>query len=339
MTTAMTIGERPPFIISTDDVKENVGQYPNSQEPLGHVRRIGQAAGLRRIGVSIVVVPPGRRISWPHAEENEEEFVYVLEGGVDAWIDGVLHPMRSGDFAAFPAGTGICHTFINNGDREARLLVGGEADKSDNRIFYPRNPDRRADMPSSNWWHDIPLRPQGDHDGLPDAMRRIREPAAEPTQPATRVKAVETVSLREATPDDEAQLLPSMQAFNRDEDIDVEPARLRDALRTLLSDASLGRVWFIDVAGQQVGYTVLTFGYDLEFAGRDAFITELYLVPEARGRGIGSRALIAIEDAARALDVHAIHLMVRPENEPAARLYRAHGYQSPPRVFLSHRLR
>ena len=36
-----------------------------------------------------------------------------------------------------PAGTGICHCFINNGEREALLLVGGEAPKPGSRIVYP----------------------------------------------------------------------------------------------------------------------------------------------------------------------------------------------------------
>lgn len=45
--------------------------------------------------------------------------------------------MKKGDLAAFASGTGICHTFLNNGDREATLLVGGEASTDTNRIFYP----------------------------------------------------------------------------------------------------------------------------------------------------------------------------------------------------------
>jgi uncharacterized cupin superfamily protein len=128
---------RPPFIISTADVPEKSDRYPKSDEPLGYGRAIGRAAGLLKIGLHVVRVPPGNRISWPHAEEKEEEFVYVLDGEVDAWIDGTLHSMKVGDLAAFPGGTGICHTFLNNGDREATLLVGGEATKPDNRIFYP----------------------------------------------------------------------------------------------------------------------------------------------------------------------------------------------------------
>jgi uncharacterized cupin superfamily protein len=163
--------QRPPFIVSSDDVAETQTHYPNSDERLCFARRIGKAAGLLRIGVSLVRLPPGHRTSWPHAEEKEEEFVYVLEGDVEAWVDGVVHPMTAGDFAAFPAGTGICHTLINDGDREAKLLVGGEADKSENRIFYPLHPQRRGDMPWSSWWSDVPQRERGPHDGKPRAVR------------------------------------------------------------------------------------------------------------------------------------------------------------------------
>ena len=162
---------RPPFIVSTADVPEKSGRYPNSDEPLAPARAIGRAAGLHKIGLHVQRVQPGQRISWPHAEEKDEEFVYVVEGEVDAWIDGELHPMRAGDLAAFPAGTGVCHTFMNNGAREATLLVGGEASHRDNRIFYPLHPHRRGDMPWSHWWDDVPARPQGPHDGKPDALR------------------------------------------------------------------------------------------------------------------------------------------------------------------------
>ena len=163
---------RPPFIIRSNDVPEVSGSYPNSDEPLSLGRALGRAAGLERIGLHLERLPPGTRTSWPHAEEKEEELVYVLEGEVDAWIDGKLCRMHAGDLAAFPAGTGISHTFINNTTRDALLLVAGECSKPDNRIYYPLNPGRRADMPASQWWSDVPSRPLGPHDGLPDARRK-----------------------------------------------------------------------------------------------------------------------------------------------------------------------
>jgi uncharacterized cupin superfamily protein len=59
---------------------ETAHVYPQSAERMGPLRRPGKVAGLVRIGVNLQRLPPGTRSSWPHAEENEEEFVYVLEG-------------------------------------------------------------------------------------------------------------------------------------------------------------------------------------------------------------------------------------------------------------------
>jgi uncharacterized cupin superfamily protein len=163
--------ERPLCIRSTNAVSEYTHVYPQSSEPMGPVRRLGKEAGLDRIGINIQRLPPGTRSSWPHAEENEEEFVYVIAGQVDAWIDGHVHRMEQGDLAAFPAGTGISHCFINNTEQEVLLLVGGEAPKPGSRIFYPLNPSRRQDMPEQYWWSDVPSRELGPHDGLPEAQR------------------------------------------------------------------------------------------------------------------------------------------------------------------------
>ena len=162
---------RPSFIVSAKELPETAHVYPQSSERMGPVRHPGRVAGLLRIGINLQRLPSGTRSSWPHAEENEEEFVYVLEGEVDAWIDGDLHRMVAGELAAFPAGTGVCHCFINNGAREALLLVGGEAPKKGSRIYYPLNPSRREDMKPSDWWDDVPEHPLGPHDGLPDLRR------------------------------------------------------------------------------------------------------------------------------------------------------------------------
>lgn len=154
---------RPPFIISSHDVVETPGSYAGTDEVFSYARAIGRAAGLQRLGLHLVKVPPGQRTSMPHAEEDEEEFVYVIEGEIDAWIDGDLHPMRAGDLAAFPPGTGIAHSFLNNGTADALLLVGGERSKRGNRYTYPLHPERRDE----HWWEDAPTRSLGPHDGVP----------------------------------------------------------------------------------------------------------------------------------------------------------------------------
>lgn len=137
------------------------------------------------------------------------------------------------------------------------------------------------------------------------------------------------------TPETREPLLDMMVDFNRLEGIAWSREAGGAALSTLLDAPSLGEVGLL-VEGDAVrGYFVLTWGYDLEWAGRDAFLTELYLQPEARGRGLGHAAMALVEAQARAAGARALHLMVRPENEPALRLYRAAGFEQPPRVFLT----
>lgn len=137
---------------------------------------------------------------------------------------------------------------------------------------------------------------------------------------------------------DVALLLGMMEPFNLLEQTPWDPTAKERALRRLLADPSLGVVGILVAADGPAGYFVLTWGYDLEWDGRDAFLTELFLVPRVRGNGLGSQALAHVENAARQYGARALHLMTRNENVVARRLYTRNGYVSPPRVFLSKQL-
>jgi uncharacterized cupin superfamily protein len=148
------------------------GHYEGDDELMSIGAPFARHFGLTRLGIHHERLPPGRRTSFPHAESTEEEFVYVIEGNPDVWLDGELHRLNPGDGVGFPAGTGLAHTFINNSSADVRLLVVGETAKPENRIFYPKNPERQAMR--SDWWDDVPGRTMGNHDGLPDRMRAAR---------------------------------------------------------------------------------------------------------------------------------------------------------------------
>jgi ribosomal protein S18 acetylase RimI-like enzyme len=90
-------------------------------------------------------------------------------------------------------------------------------------------------------------------------------------------------------------------------------------------------------AGVAIGYAIVTFGYDLEFGGRDAYLTELWIDPAERGRGAGSAVLALLDGELRAQGVRAVHLGVRPES-PAVRLYARAGFEASPRLFMTRRL-
>jgi uncharacterized cupin superfamily protein len=156
--------ERPDFIAHWTGLEDaEAVHYRGDEERMAFDASVGEKLGATRIGIHHVRVPPGRRTSYPHAESAEEEFVFVIEGRPDAWIEGVLHSLSPGDSVAFPAGTGICHTFLNNTAEEVRLLVVGEKPKSENRIRYPLN--QAYELTREDRWPDAPPRPMGPHDG------------------------------------------------------------------------------------------------------------------------------------------------------------------------------
>jgi ribosomal protein S18 acetylase RimI-like enzyme len=119
--------------------------------------------------------------------------------------------------------------------------------------------------------------------------------------------------------------------------LDVEASRR--AMLELIGDEALGRFFVFEEEGAIAGYIVIGFGFTLEFGGRDAFVDELYVAPEARGRGIGSAALQIAEDACRGAGIRALHLEVAHENPRARALYERAGYAAHERSLMTKRLR
>jgi ribosomal protein S18 acetylase RimI-like enzyme len=139
--------------------------------------------------------------------------------------------------------------------------------------------------------------------------------------------------IRDAGPRDHAALLDMMEEFNRAERIEMDRQVTGPALARLLADGSLGRVLIAEE-----GYAVLTWGFDLEFGGRDAFLTEIFVRPASRHAGAGRALLEAVLRAASDEGASAVHLGVYPDNQAALALYRAAGFTRIPRDFYSKRL-
>lgn len=66
------------------------------------------------------LVPPGAG-PVPHTHSREDETLYVLEGGLTAWLGGVRHELAVGDFVHMPRG--VEHFFRNESDRPTRMLL------------------------------------------------------------------------------------------------------------------------------------------------------------------------------------------------------------------------
>lgn len=138
---------------------------------------------------------------------------------------------------------------------------------------------------------------------------------------------------RRATLADLPSLLAMQREFYAHEGYPFDEVVAASAMGGFIEDASLGRMM---IAGD-AGYLVVTFGYSLEFGGRDAFVDELYVLPAARGRGLGTEALALAEELCREAGVRALHLEVEFQNSEAKRLYARSGYYEHTRHLMTKR--
>ena len=145
------------------------------------------------------------------------------------------------------------------------------------------------------------------------------------------------ISLRSATLDDVPVVLPRTRALNAHEGIQISDELLEAALRNLLANPSFGGVWVIENDGAPIGYAIVAYSYDLEFGGRDSYLTELWIDDAARGLGAGATVLDLLGNELRDRGIRAVHLQVRPEN-PAFRLYQRAGFTASPRLVMTRRL-
>jgi GNAT superfamily N-acetyltransferase len=148
-----------------------------------------------------------------------------------------------------------------------------------------------------------------------------------------------------AGPADAGVALGLLRAFYAEERLDFDPAAQGKALRALLADPALGAVFLLrsepsadSPAAMPLGHLVLTWACSLEFGGRFILLDELYLVPAARGRGEGRRAVTFAADWARAQGAKALRLEVSHENTRARALYRQAGLEAQARDLLTLRL-
>ncbi len=166
--------ERPEFIKNVESLVSNSSfSYPGDNETFGTGAAIGSLLGLKKIAINYEILQPGDRTSWPHAHSVEEEFIYVLEGKPEAWINGEIFPLISGDCVALPAGTNLAHSVLNNSQEVVKLIVVGQQKVLTDKIYYPLHPERNLQMKKDgHFWDNRPKVQMGSHDGMTNLKRK-----------------------------------------------------------------------------------------------------------------------------------------------------------------------
>jgi ribosomal protein S18 acetylase RimI-like enzyme len=131
--------------------------------------------------------------------------------------------------------------------------------------------------------------------------------------------------------------LSSVERYYAFDGIAFNPASVSHGISELLANPEHGEAWLVTHQGCGVGHFLVAFGFDLEFGGRQATLTELYLDKDVRHRGIGTAILALIEGRLRQRGIHALELQVAAENTPARSFYRRNGFEAHARIPMSKR--
>lgn len=123
----------PKIDLDTLPVRTGSGYPPPFDAPCAARtrQRLGDAGGLRDFGVNRMTLPPGGWSSQRHWHSHEDEFVFVLEGELVLVEDGGETPLRAGDAAAFPKGSGNGHHLQNRSAATAVYLEVGSRHPDD----------------------------------------------------------------------------------------------------------------------------------------------------------------------------------------------------------------
>ena len=164
----------PSCIINCLEQKLDFGwHYPGDSETFGNYTRLTNLLNLKVLGIGFEVLKPNKRSAFPHAHLKEEEFVFILKGKADVWMNGYVEAAPIGTAALFVPGTNISHTIINNTQEDIIYLCIGEATDPDgpDKIIYPLHEFRNSQCKRvDGFWSDRPTDvPFGAHNGRPDA--------------------------------------------------------------------------------------------------------------------------------------------------------------------------
>ena len=132
-----------------------------------------------------------------------------------------------------------------------------------------------------------------------------------------------------------AKELPQMvallgQLFEQEAEFKADAAKQDTALRLILGDPTIGRLYVGKEGAQVVAMASLLFTISTAEGGRAALFEDLVVRADFRNQGIGAKLLEYVIGQARAEGVLRITLLTDMQNEQAQSLYRRLGFVGSP---------
>ena len=79
------------------------------------------------------------------------------------------------------------------------------------------------------------------------------------------------LQLKPANSSDLDRILEMVREYHHYDHLPFDEGVIRPVLLTLINSPSLGRLWNIYEGDRVVGYTLMTFGFSIEYKGRNAY--------------------------------------------------------------------
>jgi uncharacterized cupin superfamily protein len=149
------VNQMPKIDIAKVSVRSGAG-YPARFLPEHrerHKQALGDAVGLTQFGVNLTRIAPGAASALRHYHEQEDEFVFIVEGELVLIDDAGEVVLKAGDCAGFKANDGNAHRLVNRSAADAVYLeVGTRAARE--RVHYPDvDLHLQRDDKSARWLH------------------------------------------------------------------------------------------------------------------------------------------------------------------------------------------
>ena len=143
------------------------------------------------------------------------------------------------------------------------------------------------------------------------------------------------LTIREAGRDDAATVVDLVHQFEREGGKSAARMTVADMLEDGFGPQPRFRTLIAERAGRAQGYAMFYRSYDSEHAARGMYLQDLFVVAEARRRGVGRALMAAVARACRADGGCYLFWNTLESNRAARAFYRRVGGREEPVVTLS----
>ncbi|HSX58744.1 MAG TPA: cupin domain-containing protein [Tahibacter sp.] len=84
---------------------------------------LAEGTAAKKLGATIQIVAPGKRVCPYHLHHAQEEMFVILEGSGTLRVAGELLPLKAGDVVFIPPGPDYPHQILNTSDAPLKYLA------------------------------------------------------------------------------------------------------------------------------------------------------------------------------------------------------------------------